>query len=994
HLPIIFISAIYSRNYYHQKGLGVGAVDFITKPLVPQVFLGKVKIFLDLFTQRKELEEKVEEIKKSHITLKTILNNINANIYVSDMETHEILFANEAIKKTYGEDLLDKHCWDLQKDGQEGVCPACSNKDLLNDKGESAGIVSYETINQKNGHNFSVFDSALKWTDGRLVRLEIGIDIEKRVKAEEDLQKSNENFWELFNHSPDAIFVEDRNGKIIDVNATACRLQKYSRKELIGKSIFSLIPESQLGKTKKDFKNWFSGELTNIESNTVTKDGSTIPIEIHGSKISFNNDEALMLIVRDTTERQKAHKALKTSERRFRTLFETIPTVAVQGFDINREIIFWNKACESFYGYSGDEAKGKNFESLLIHNDQVEQVVEGINNKLESDITIKPQEISFKHKNGKAVPVLASFVVLENSGNQTEIYCLQIDLQERNRAQILQKNRLELIEFINKISSDFINIDVRDIDSTIIKAIEAVSSFTHVENGFVYLLSGKKEQFELSHEWSRNDKHSFNQKIEAKAYKELAQLISGNNIKPVLEIYPVSGKTNYYFEKPMKDMSLKSYVNMPMEVDGKFVGFICFGSEQANKKWDDEALHAFKLIAQIVTNALERKMADENVIKALEKATESDRLKTSFLANMSHEIRTPMNAIIGFSGLLSDPELTQEERVQFVSHINNNGNSLLTLINEILDIAKLEAGKIKINKSRCFINQVLTELHDFFEKEKKLKSKQDISFILNIPIKDDYFSIFTDPVRFRQIMTNLVGNSLKYTEGGKIEFGYSISVENTIRFYVKDTGIGIPESMKDYIFDRFRQVNESHTRGYGGTGLGLTISKNLVNLLGGEIWLDSKTGEGSTFYFTLPFDAKSLELKSKKIPLQGKGKYFWPEKMILVVEDVRTNFEFIEALLKRTNVDVIWAKDGIEAVDMFSENKEIDLVLMDIQMPRMNGYEATREIKKIRNETPIIAQTAYAMAEDRQKIFQSGCDDYISKPIKSDLLYSLIAKYF
>ena len=992
-LPIIFISAIYNRNYYHQKGLGSGAVDFITKPLVPQVFLGKVRVFLKIYTQRKSLECKVEEINKSKVTLTNILNNIDANIYVSDMDTHRILFANESMKQLFGEDMVGKHCWDVLQN-KEGVCSSCNNNALLDENGCSSGAVMSNRINAQNGHSYSIFDSAVKWTDGRMVRLEVSFDIQHRLNTEQALQHSKDNFWELFNNSPDAIYVESKEGIIIDLNPAACRLQKFERDELVGKSIFELVPNDRIEIAQKDFPKWFTGETSNVESQLLTSEDTTVPVEIHGSVIQYNGNEAVMLIVRDITERTRAHNDLLESESRFRTLFEKIPTMAVQGIDRGRRVIYWNSASEQFYGYSMSQALGMEYENLILEDEWKEQISQSLDRWFLNEEVIDPHELKFKHKDGRVVHVLASYVKLQNINKETEIYCIQVDLQERDRAQDLQKNRLELIEFISRISSDFINIDVRDIDSTIAKAVDAVSNFTQVGHGFVYLLSNNKELFELEHAYKANGDKDIDAEIEINKYPELIKLVNDEKVKPIIEIFPVHGKIQCYFKLAMAEMGIHSYVTIPMEVGLEFVGFIGFGTVEPNMKWDEEALHAFKLIAQVLTNALERKTADEKVIKALEKATESDRLKTAFLANMSHEIRTPMNAIIGFSGLLSDPELSQEERMQFVNHINSNGNSLLTLINEILDIAKLEAGKIKIKKSRCFINNILKELFDVYENDKIEKEKSHLQFILNIPVEDEYFTISTDPIRFRQIMTNLIGNSLKYTDKGQIEFGFHLKKENLITFFVRDTGIGIPEDKQTYIFDRFRQVDESHTRGFGGTGLGLTISKNLVNLLGGEIWLESKQEQGSTFFFTLPYESKKKENGKRKSMLPGMQKYYWPDKTILVVEDVQTNFEFIEALLKRTDVDILWAKDGVEAIDLFSSSDTIDLVLMDIQMPRMNGYEATGEIKKLKTEVPVIAQTAYAMAEDRQKIFQAGCDDYISKPIKSDLLYSLISKYF
>ena len=291
--------------------------------------------------------------------------------------------------------------------------------------------------------------------------------------------------------------------------------------------------------------------------------------------------------------------------------------------------------------------------------------------------------------------------------------------------------------------------------------------------------------------------------------------------------------------------------------------FTTFFEKAANefKKIDSSRLYfsEFKKLADSANDMLEarektqRNLEEEQILlrEAKEKAEESDRLKTAFLANMSHEIRTPMNSIIGFSELLSDDEITKEEIDNYVAHINIAGNSLLNLINDILDIAKIEAGQITIIQSDCNINALFNELYLTFTQQKEKLDKKELTIIYNDQPSKQH-TINTDPQRLKQIMTNLLGNALKFTEKGFIEFGFDLVSADKYMFFVKDTGIGISPENQQLIFKRFSQVDGSHTRNYGGTGLGLSISKNLVELMGGKLWVDSVQGKGSTFYFTLP----------------------------------------------------------------------------------------------------------------------------------------------
>jgi signal transduction histidine kinase/CheY-like chemotaxis protein len=393
----------------------------------------------------------------------------------------------------------------------------------------------------------------------------------------------------------------------------------------------------------------------------------------------------------------------------------------------------------------------------------------------------------------------------------------------------------------------------------------------------------------------------------------------------------------------------------------------------------------------ILKNISERKEAERKMMEARFKAEESDRLKTAFLSNMSHEIRTPMNAIVGFSDLLSDEAIKPEDRRDFIAQINQGADDLMRLIDDIIDIAKIEAGQVNVHISECLIRDLYKELHLMFIQNVKRVGKDKVNIRLdwNWPVEE--LAIYTDPFRLKQILVNLLSNAVKFTEEGEIVLGIAEDPKG-ILFYVKDTGIGIREEKQKVIFDRFMQGHETKTKLYGGTGLGLAISKNLTEILGGEIGVDSKTGEGSTFWFILPRNEVPLKheaaLRKPRSDIRS-----WEGKRILIAEDDHSNYYFLFEAIKDTGVEVIWAKDGEETLEMFREHPDLDLVLMDIHMPLINGYECTRVIKEERPELPVIAQTAYAMSGEREISKQAGCSDYLSKPIKVSELLDTLAKH-
>ena len=387
----------------------------------------------------------------------------------------------------------------------------------------------------------------------------------------------------------------------------------------------------------------------------------------------------------------------------------------------------------------------------------------------------------------------------------------------------------------------------------------------------------------------------------------------------------------------------------------------------------------------------EKEKRAAELIVAKEHAEESDRLKSAFLANMSHEIRTPMNGILGFAGLLNTPNLTGEKQQEYVRIIMNSGKRMLNIINDIVSISKIESGILEVNVSESNVSEQLEYVYKLFNTETEKKGIQ-LSFKNSILIKD--FIIKTDSEKLFAILTNLVKNAIKFTYEGTIEFG-CVKKGKFLEFYVKDSGVGIRQEQKKLIFERFRQGSESLSRNYEGAGLGLSISKAYVELLGGKIWVESEEDIGSTFYFTIPFFSEQNEMQ-----IVDKGVVELEEKnqnkglKILITEDDETTEKLIAIQIKKYSKEVLIARNGLDAVQICRNNPDLDLILMDIKMPVMNGYEATKQIREFNKKVIIVAQTAYALLGDNEKSIETGFNDFIFKPFKNVTFADLMEKHF
>ena len=383
--------------------------------------------------------------------------------------------------------------------------------------------------------------------------------------------------------------------------------------------------------------------------------------------------------------------------------------------------------------------------------------------------------------------------------------------------------------------------------------------------------------------------------------------------------------------------------------------------------------------------------------KAKLKAEESNELKSAFLSNISHEFRTPINSIVGFSNLLTDSDIPPSQHSEFVSHISSNSNKLLKLINNLLDVSKMDSNQLVIERENFNINQLIREIHSKYLINDSSTNQNDLS--ISIPDNYEELTINSDKKKFLQIFENLIDNALKFTSNGNVEFGFYMDDYKCPVFFIRDTGVGISKDTQDVVFDTFRQVEGDSKRKFEGSGLGLTLCKKLLDLMNGEIWFDSEENVGSNFYFRLSGTGRIkmdyINDNNTEIDYFNKIKSIeYSKKNILIAEDVKSNFNYLNAIIELTDANVIWAKNGKDAIQICQNNDpKIDLVLMDIRMPEIGGLEAINQIKSTNRSIPVIVQTAFAMANEKEECLNAGANDFITKPIDPQTLMQILQQY-
>ena len=432
------------------------------------------------------------------------------------------------------------------------------------------------------------------------------------------------------------------------------------------------------------------------------------------------------------------------------------------------------------------------------------------------------------------------------------------------------------------------------------------------------------------------------------------------------------------FESELENQKLLLESAFELQIKGekkdRFIYFHFIPQSNNKLKYDGSIL--------ILTDITDHVYSERELNYAKLKSREAENLKSTFLANISHEIRTPINCIIGFSSLLRKSNLNKNKRNQYIDLIISRGKQLLDIINNIIDITRIEENQISLNLEPCNLSKIFNQLNNIYIDELAKAGKQEIKFIVKNSLENGNNIILSDGLRLQQVLSHLLNNSIKFTEEGCIEVGCIVEDSENLLFYVKDTGIGIPKEKQRLIFDRFRQVDESFTRTYAGTGLGLAICEGILKLLHGKIWVESSENNGSVFYFTIPYYPFIEEKNGINIVSKQERSYNWENYTILIVEDDDVSYDFLNEVFIHTNCEI-----------QLFQSKKTDLILLDIQLPEMDGFQIAKEIKKINASIPIIAQTAHAMAGDRQRCIEAGCSDYLSKPVQFELLLDTIDYY-
>lgn len=758
-------------------------------------------------------------------------------------------------------------------------------------------------------------------------------DITERKNAQAQLQLSENRHRTLLENVGAGIGYYDIDGRVILFNKQAAKYMNGRPEDFVGKSIFELFGD-ELGKQyyNRILETINSDSYKEYEDEVVMTDGNAYWFNSKYNKIHDKDAEVIgvQIISFDVTEQKNREVSLKLSEDRFKLLHNaSFGGIAIHDKGL---ILDCNQGLSNITGYSLQELIGMN--GLLLISESTRKIVM---NNIQAEYE-KPYEAVGLKKDGSQYPLRIEARMFPYKGKRVRVVEFR-DLTEQKKAQE------QLIASEEKYRNIFNSIQDAYYETTLDGTLTDVSPSAEALSAGMY---------------TRED------------------LIG----KSILDLYDAPTERENFLNELMKNGQLTDYTVTLRNKDNSLIytsvaAKLIFNSQGKPQK-----------IVGSIRDITPRVLAKKELLVAKEKAEESDRLKSAFLANMSHEIRTPMNGILGFTSLLKDSNIDAVKQNRYVDIIMTSGKRMLNTVNDIIEISKIETGQVELVLSEFSLLELCDYYYNFFKLE---ANKKNLTFNF-LPDKSiDSLIIKSDKNKFESILSNLIKNAIKYTNKGSVSFGFNME-NDSLKFFIEDTGIGIPKNRVDAIFDRFTQADIEDRMAYEGSGLGLSIVKSYIEILKGDIWIESNEGEGSTFYFTLPIEKKKSSIT------YGDHKNNLPKKKknlnILIVEDDATSKYHLKIILDKIRGNKYYAFTGKQAIEIFKSHADINLILMDIKLPVMDGLEASRKIRQFNSEVIIIAQSAYALPSDRKKSLDAGCNEFISKPIIKEKLFDLITNYF
>ena len=917
-------------------------------------------------TQRKKIENALEQSEEKY---RTMIEQSNDMIWTLDIDGN-LTFFNKRSEEITGhlfKDWEGKSFAPLIVEEDLPIVMEVYQKTL---KGESQRYeVRIKRVNEQI-IILSVNTAPILKNNKVVGTVSFGRDITARKQAEDSLKETRDYLDSLIRYANAPIIVWDTKGRITRFNRAFEHFTGFNSENVLGKKLDFLFPKDRFEEVMVHIRKATSGErLNTVEIPVMHKDGSIKILLSNSAPIYVPDSKTILSIIvqgQDITERKQANQKLRELNQAIEQSLEGIAVANMDG-----EFIFVNQAWAEMHGYRVTDLIGKPTIMLDSPEDRRDfpKVLEDIKKK-----GFWRGELRRVRKDYSSFPsIMTSSLMTDDKNRPIGIVGVCLDITERKRAEQIQK-------VLYNISNAVITTDnLKKLISLIQKELGTIIDTT---NFYVALYDNKTDTLSLPFFVDEKDEFTTFPAGKTLTYYVIKTQEPLFATKEIIKKLEKSGDVESF------GTNSEIWLGVPLKIEGEVTGVLAIQSYSDENAFNESDMRMLEFVSDQISISIDRKKTEEDLIKSKEKAEENDRLKTAFLTNMSHEIRTPMNGIIGFADLLKKANFINKEEYDYYANIIvDSSKQLLNIVNDILDISKIETGQIDLFEEEISVNKIISETFSFFElkaKEKNLK--------LNVfkGLSDKEATIKTDQSKLKQVLFNLVSNAFKFTEKGSIDFGYHLK-NNELEFYVKDSGIGIAKKYHKKIFDRFIKAENITTELYGGTGLGLAICTGLVGKMGGKIWVESEKDKGAEFYFTIPYKT-STQTKVSKLQ-ENITESDLADYTILVVEDETNSAIYLREILSNRKIKQLLAKDGKQAIEMFKKNHDIDLILMDIKLPVMDGYTATREIKKIKSDIPVIAQTAYAMFGDKEKALKAGCDDYISKPISEENLISLLKKY-